>query len=85
MKGILITLRVPCNKLLPLALHAAKLTVVLMDYLEIFDGGLSDAAVEVEDVALGVVVPDGRLVLQFDELFHVLRFVPFCSGTVNDA
>ena len=41
-----------------------------MDYLEVLHRGLSDPAVEVQDVGLGVVVPDGRLVVQLDQVLH---------------
>lgn len=39
-----------------------------MHYLEVFDGGLGDAAVEVEHIGLRVLVPHGRLVVQLDQV-----------------
>lgn len=41
-----------------------------MDDLEVLDGGLSDASVEVENVRSRLVVPHRRLVV---ELNHVIR------------
>jgi hypothetical protein len=41
-----------------------------MDDLEVLDGGLGDAAVEVEHVGLRVVVPHGRLVVQLDQVLQ---------------
>ena len=35
-----------------------------MDNLEVLDGCLSDAAVEIEDVALGVLIPHRRFITQ---------------------
>lgn len=61
--------------------HAALsrlLTVVVVDDLEILDGGLSDSAVEVEHVGLGVVVPHGRLVVEFDDALRAL-VLPSCQ------
>ena len=46
------------------------LTVVVVDDLEVLDGGLGDAAVEVEHVGLRVVVPHGRLVVQLDQVLQ---------------
>ena len=48
----------------------SQLTVIWMDDLEVLDGGLGDAAVEVEHVGLRVVVPDGRLVVQLDQVLQ---------------
>ena len=39
-----------------------------MDDLKVLDGGLGDAAVEVEHVGLGVVVPHRGLVVQLDQV-----------------
>lgn len=48
------------------------LTVISMDNLEILDRGLSDPALEVEGVRATVFVPDGRLVMEFDEALQCL-------------
>lgn len=47
-----------------------RLTIVVMDDLKVLDGGLCDAAVEIEHVGLGVVVPHGGLVVQLDQVLH---------------
>lgn len=52
------------------------LTVVVVDDLEVFDRGLGDAAVEVEHVGLGVVIPDGRLVVQLDQVVQRVILPP---------
>ena len=44
------------------------LTVVVVDDLEVLDGRLGDAAVEVEHVGLRVVVPQRRLVVQLNQV-----------------
>lgn len=49
-----------------------RLTVAAVHNLEVFNGGVGDAAVEVEDVGLGLVVPHRRLVVQLDHVVHVL-------------
>lgn len=54
------------------------LTVVVVDDLEILDGGLCDSAVEVEHVGLSVVVPHGRLVVELNDAFCVL-VLPSCQ------
>lgn len=53
-----------------------KLTVVVVNDLEILDGGLSDSAVEVEHIGLCVIVPHGRLVVEFDHALCVLVLPP---------
>ena len=40
------------------------LTVVVVDDLEVLDGGLGDAAVEVEHVGLALLVPAGGFIDQ---------------------
>lgn len=50
------------------ATHGGLLTVVVVHYLEVFDGGLGDAAVEVQHVGLRVLVPHRRLVVQLDQV-----------------
>ena len=52
------------------------LTVVVMDYLEVFDRSLGDAAVEVQHVRLSVVVPHGRLVVQLDQVVQRVTLPP---------
>lgn len=52
------------------------LTVVVVNYLEVFDRGLGNAAVEVEHVGLGVVVPHRRLVVQLDEVVQRVTLPP---------
>jgi len=52
------------------------LTVVVVDYLEVLDRRLSDAAVEVQHVGLGVVVPHGRLVVQLDQVVQRVALPP---------
>jgi len=47
------------------------LTVVWMDDLEVLDGGLRDAPVEVEHVGLTLLVPAGRFVHQGDQVVCV--------------
>lgn len=47
-----------------------------MNYLEVFDRGLGNAAVEVEHVGLGVVVPHRRLVVQLDEVVQRVTLPP---------
>ena len=46
------------------------LTVVVVDDLEVLHRRLSDPAVEVQDVGLGVIVPDRGLVVQLDQVLH---------------
>lgn len=55
------------------------ITVVVVDELEILDGGLGDAAVKVEDVRLRLVVPDGRLVVQLQQTVADFAFPPVCA------
>lgn len=52
------------------------LTVIVVDDLEILDGGLSDSAMEVEDIGLCVVVPHWRLVVKFNHALCVLVLPP---------
>lgn len=52
------------------------LTVIVMNNLEILDGRLSDSAVEVEHIGLCVVVPNRRLVVQFNHALCVLVLPP---------
>lgn len=52
------------------------LTIIVVNDLEILDGGLSDSAVEVEHVRLRVVVPHGRLVVELDHALCVLVLPP---------
>ena len=47
-----------------------------MDDLEVLDGGLGDAAVEVEHVGGGLLVPHGGLVVQLDQVLHPPVLVP---------
>lgn len=47
-----------------------------MHNLEVFDGGVGDTAVEVEDVGLGLVIPHRRFVVQLDNVVHVLVLPP---------
>lgn len=47
-----------------------------MDYLEVLHRRLCDSAAEVEDVGLGVMVPDRGLVVQLDQIVHGL-VLPF--------
>lgn len=56
----------------PSPLGPQTLTVVRVDYLEVLDGGLGDAALEVEGVGAAVLVPHGRLVVQLDEALERL-------------
>ena len=46
-------------------LHDDVVRVAVVDDLKVFDARLSDAPVKVQDVRLRVVVPHGRLVVQF--------------------
>lgn len=48
------------------------LTVVVVNYLKVFDRGLSDAAVEVQHIRLGVIVPHRGLIVQ---LYQVVQRV----------
>ena len=41
-----------------------------MDDLEVLHRRLSDPAMEVQDVGLGVIVPDRGLVVQLDQVLH---------------
>lgn len=52
------------------------LTVVVMDYLKVFDWSLGNAAVEVQHVRLSVVVPHGRLVVQLDQVVQRVTLPP---------
>lgn len=52
------------------------LTVTAVHNLEVFDGGVGDTAVEVEDIGLGLVIPHRRLVVQLDNVVHVLVLPP---------
>ena len=53
-----------------------------MDNLKVLYAGLGDSAVEVEHVALGVVVPNGRFVVQFQNAFHLFALVAFDDAVV---
>lgn len=53
-----------------------SLTVIVVNYLEVFDRGLGNTAVEVEHVGLGVVVPHRRLVVQLDEVVQRVTLPP---------
>lgn len=46
------------------------LTVFVVDYLEILDGGLGDSAVEVQHMGRGFFVPHRRLVVELDQIFR---------------
>lgn len=46
------------------------LTVVVVDDLEVLHRRLGDPAVEVQDVGLGVIVPDRGLVVQLNQVLH---------------
>jgi hypothetical protein len=46
------------------------LTVIPMDYLKVLHRCLSDPAMEVEDVGLGVIVPHRGLVVQLNQVLH---------------
>lgn len=48
-----------------------------MNNLKILDGRLCDAAMEVEDVALCVLIPHRGLVAQLYQLIHILVLPPF--------
>lgn len=48
------------------------LTVISMHNLEVLDRGLGDPALEVEGVRATVFVPDGWLVMEFDETLQCL-------------
>lgn len=52
------------------------LTVIVVNDLEVLDGGLSDPAVEIEHVGLCVIVPHRRLVVQFNDTFCALILPP---------
>lgn len=52
------------------------LTVIVVNDLEILDGGLSDSAVEVEHIGLCIVIPHRRLVVKFNHAFCVLVLPP---------
>lgn len=43
---------------------------MFVDYLKVLHRRLSDPAMEVQDVGLRVIVPDGRLVVQFNQVLH---------------
>lgn len=51
--------------------HWSRLTVTAVHNLEVFDGGVGDPAVEIEDVGLGLVVPHWGFVVQLDHVVHV--------------
>lgn len=53
-----------------------KLTVIVVNNLEILNGSLSDSAVEVEHVGLCVIVPHRRLVVKFNHALCVLVLPP---------
>ena len=42
------------------------LTIIVVNQLEILDGRLRDAPVKIEHVRLGLVIPDGRFIVQFE-------------------
>lgn len=46
------------------------LTIFVVDYLEVLDGGLGDPAVEVEHMRCRLFVPHRRLVVKLDQIFH---------------
>ena len=48
------------------------LTVISVHNLKVLDGGLGDAALEVEGVGATVFIPDGRLVMELDETLQGL-------------
>lgn len=52
------------------------LTVAAVHNLEVLDGGVGDTAVEVENVGLGLIIPHRRLVVQLDNVVHVLVLPP---------
>lgn len=52
-------------------LHHDVVGVTAVHDLEIFDGGMGDPAVEIEDVGLGLVVPHWCLVVELDHVVHV--------------
>ena len=59
----------------PPELHDDVVDVVIMDDLKVLYAGLSDPAVEVEDVALGVVVPNRGLVVKLEDSLQALGLV----------
>ena len=48
-------------------LHDDVLHIGVVDDLEVLDRGLGDAAVEVEDIALSLVIPHRRLVMNLNK------------------
>lgn len=56
----------------PAELHHDVLRVGIVHQLKVLDRGLRDATVKVQHVRLRFVVPDGRLVVQFNDIVHVL-------------
>lgn len=56
----------------PAKLHHDVVRVGVVHQLKVLNGRLRDPAVEVEHVRLRLVVPDGRLVVQFNDIVHVL-------------
>lgn len=56
----------------PAKLHHDVVRVGVVHQLKVLDRRLRDPAVEVEHVRLRLVVPDGRLVVQFNDIVHVL-------------
>lgn len=58
------------------AARTVVLTVVVVHDLEVLDGGLGDAAVEVEHVGLRVLVPHRRLVVQLDQVVQGVAVPP---------
>ena len=63
-------------------LHDDVVDVVVVDDLKVLDAGLRHPTVEVEHVALSVVAPHGRLVLECDDALHVLALEPLDQAVV---
>lgn len=53
------------------------LTVFAMDYLEVFDGGLGDPAVKVENMRRSFFIPHRCLVVKLDQIVHLSILVPY--------
>ena len=55
----------------PSELHNNIIRLILMNDLKILNRGLSDPAVEIENVALRILVPHRRLILQSSNIVEV--------------
>jgi len=53
------------------------LTVFVMNYLEVLDGGLGDSAIEVQHMRRCVFIPHRRLVAKLNHIFHSSILVPY--------